>query len=89
MELIEITWMRAIRIFWAWVWRGSLIAFPVIFAGGVLSGFGFLSSAGFGIAVNIIPQVIALAAYIIALKVWVLGKEFGDFKLMLVREEPN
>jgi uncharacterized protein YacL len=100
MEL-EITWKRAIRVYWAWLWRWVVtfvVAFAIMTASGFVIGFivGFTMSK-FGYQTEtiqsistilgvIIGLVAALIAPIFPLKK-ILGKDFGEFRLVLLAKD--
>ena len=85
MEFVQITWMRAIRIWWAVFWRALLILLPLSFALGYLGRL----IGGFGFAEPVLIVGISAVAFIIVFKIWVLGRNFGDFELLLMRETPK
>ena len=92
MEL-EITWKRAIRVWWSYLWR-NLITIVVALIAGMILGFiiGFIMGAmGFPIlAIQLVTAplgfIIGLAASVIPLKM-ILGKDFGEFRLVLLAKE--
>jgi hypothetical protein len=93
MEL-EVTWGRAARVWWAYFWRnlvavaaGSLIGIAL----GAILGF-ILGAAGaraetIRIAAFPIGIVVGLLVSIVPIRL-VLGKDFGAFRLVLLRN-PN
>lgn len=92
MEL-EITWKRVIKIWWAFFWRNILIVILSTIAGFII-GFS-LSFAGrlFGSpegTVSLFRQVLSiavgLALSLLPVK-WILGKDFGEFRLVLLHKE--
>ncbi len=94
MEL-EITWGRTLRVWWAYCWR-SLIAIVVAFILGAFIG----GIIGFIVAMIGLPQeiinfvglpigvMIGLAASIVPMKL-ILGKDFGEFHLVLLSKANN
>lgn len=87
-EFVEITWMRAVKVWWSLVWRGIL--------------FGFLGGAGIGFILGLImglikadPQTIkttcVIAGYIISIPIGiavtkaVLKKRYSGFKIALIK----
>jgi hypothetical protein len=95
MEL-EVTWGRAARVWWAYLWR-SLIAVLVGSLLGALAGvaLGFVLGA-----LGVAPEVIRRLSFVIGLVLgigvsivpirMILGKDFGEFRLVLLaaRETP-
>lgn len=94
MEL-EVTWKRALRVWWSYIWRsliaiilGLVVAIIVgVFLGLIMGVMGSSEqltsyvSNGFGF-------LIGLATSIIPIKL-ILNKSFGEFRLVLVRAEPE
>ena len=89
MEL-EVTWERAVRVWWAFLWRSIVAVFASMLICGIL-GFviGFVGTllhvpipVLYGL-VMILSFGIGLAISIVPLKL-ILGKDFGEFKLVLV-----
>jgi hypothetical protein len=93
MEL-EITFRRTIRIWWAYLWR-NLIAILVTVVVGFIVGFilGFIMGM-LGFSVQTIQLVTAPIGFLIGLAIsivplWmILGKDFGEFRLVLLANEP-
>lgn len=90
---VEITWGRVIRVWWAYLWR-NLIAIVLAAIAGGIAGFilGFIMGA-MGIAPKTIQIVAAplggllgLAFSVIPMKM-ILGKDFGQFRLVLVSKD--
>lgn len=89
MEL-EVTWNRAFRVWLAYLWR-SLIAIIAATLAGMAVGFviGFVMGAmGFSataIQLFTVPigVLIGLAISVVPLKM-ILGKDFGEFRLVLL-----
>ena len=93
MEL-EITWSRAVRIWWSYLWR-NLIAIVVAMLIGMVVGavIGFILGT-MGVPLRVIQIVVApigvvigLAVSIVPLKM-ILGKDFGEFRLVLLAKQP-
>jgi len=92
MEL-EVTWSRAVKVWWSYVWR-NLIAIIVSMIMGGIAGFiiGFVMTA-FGAAeetmkttVTIVGFIIGVAISIVPMKM-ILGMNFGEFRLVLLSNE--
>lgn len=92
MEL-EITWTRTIKVWWSYFWR-NLIAIVVAILAGAIIGFilGFImgtlgiSSQTIRFVVAPISGIIGLLISIVPMKM-ILGKNFGEFRLVLVSNE--
>jgi hypothetical protein len=90
MEL-EITWGRVARVWWAYLWRNLIAIIASLIAGAILGGIlGFmLGAAGvplgtIRIIVMPIGGILGIAISIFPMKM-ILGKDFGEFKLVLMR----
>ena len=87
MQELEITWQRAIRIWWAWLWRtlalsvvcGGLIGFAIGFFGAML---GFRSVAPLNMVVGIVVGVIAGVAMLVT----ALKKKYPGFRIALIAQ---
>lgn len=92
MEL-EVTWGRTIKVWWAYFWRSLIAAFFALLFSGLL-GFVLgivLYAAGVSpengrIYGGILGGVVGLLFSIIPMK-YILGKDFGEFKLVLLKKE--
>lgn len=90
---VEITWRRTIRIWWSYLWRHVIAIVAAMFAGGIVGGIiGFVMGA-LGADVRLIQiialpvgLVIGLGFSIVPLKM-ILGKNFGEFRLVLIKNE--
>lgn len=94
-DVIEATWGRVLRVCWSWAWRCAVTA--------VLLGllFDLARSAPLPVASNAAPTRVGSAPmdnalHLLALLILtvvpfrlILGKDFGDFRLALVREPPD
>src|SRR4030095_8632499 len=92
MEL-EITWSRAVRVWWSYVWR-NLIAIVVSMLVGMVIGavIGFILGA-MGVPVRVIQIVLAPIAFVMGMAIsivpmkMILGKDFGEFRLVLLGKQ--
>jgi len=92
MEL-DITWSRTIKVWWAYFWR-SLIAVIAAVIVGAIVGFilGFIMGAmrvdpdTIQYVASPIGAIIGIGFSIIPMKM-ILGKDFGQFRLVLVSKE--
>lgn len=89
MEL-EVTWKRVFRVWWAYLWRNLLAIVAAMLVGGVVGailgfvlGYAGVPADDIKVFVTPIGMVIGLAISIIPVKM-ILGKSFGDFRLILV-----
>ncbi len=96
MEL-EITWKRAARIWWSYIWRNIIAIIGAFVIGAIVGGvLGFIlgmlgaSTDTIKLIVQPIGFLIGLGISIIPLKL-ILGKNFGEFRLVLIStsEESN
>jgi len=94
MEL-EVTWGRAARVWWAYLWR-NLIA--VVLTGILGMVFGAILGLLLG-ATGVSPGVIQRAAFVLGILTGIavsvvpirliLGKDFGEFRLVLLASPPQ
>lgn len=91
MEL-EITWGRVVRIWWAYCWRNLIAIIVAMLVGAVIGGiFGFILGAAGASATTIkivvmpIGAILGLVISIFPMKM-ILGKDFGEFRLVLVQK---
>jgi len=92
MEL-EITWKRAIRIWWSYFWRNLLAVIASLFIGvivggviGLILGIAGVPPETIKIVCMPIGAIIGLALSVVPIKL-ILGKDFGEFRLVLVSKE--
>ncbi|MBM3163594.1 MAG: hypothetical protein FJZ79_09890 [Chlorobi bacterium] len=94
MEL-EITWKRAVRVWWSYLWR-NLTAIVVAMIIGMIFGFiiGFIMGA-MGFPILTIQLVTAPLGFVIGLGIsivpmkMILGKDFGEFRLVLLAKQTS
>ncbi|TKI70041.1 hypothetical protein FCU45_05390 [Sulfurimonas crateris] len=89
MEL-EVTWKRATRVWWAYLWRNLLALVASVAIGGVIGGIlGFIMGS-VGISIETIRIVTMPIGFILGLLIsivpikMILNKNFGEFRLVLV-----
>jgi hypothetical protein len=96
---LEVTWKRAIAVWWALCWRGILFAIGSAFAGGVIGGIiGFVVGFVCGtlgipnetslviIKTLIFPVGLVAGIFVAAFVVRLVlrKKNFGDFRIALI-----
>lgn len=89
MEL-EVTWGRAVKVWWSYFWRSMIAAVAAILIGilvGMILGF-ILALMGASLEVvqtfsGIVGGLIGLLASIVPFKL-ILGKDFGEYRLVLL-----
>ena len=89
MEL-EVTWGRAVRVWWAYMWRNLLAIVATIAAGGA-AGFliGFVMGAAgvpiktIQVASTVVGAILGLAISVVPVKL-ILGRDFGEFRVVLL-----
>ena len=91
MEL-EITWGRVVRIWWAYLWRNLIAVLVAMLIGALIGGIlGAILGAAevppqtINIVVAPIASILGLAISIFPMKM-ILGKDFGEFRLVLVKK---
>lgn len=94
MEL-EVTWKRAAKIWFAYLWRNILAIIGAVIIGAIVGGlFGFIlgmlgaSKETIQVVVAPIGFIIGIGISIVPLKL-ILGKDFGEFRLVLVESSPS
>lgn len=93
MEL-EVTWKRAAKVWWAYLWRNIIAIIVAIIIGGVI-GFiiGFIlaivgvSSQTIQFITTLIGMIIGLLISIVPVKM-ILAKDYGEFRLVLLQTNP-
>ena len=92
MEL-EVTGGRAIRVWWAYLWRNILAVIVAMFVGGLLGGVLGLIMGALGASERMIQVVGAPIGFVIGMVIsivpikMILGKDFGEFRLVLLAKE--
>lgn len=92
MEL-EVTWRRAIRVWWAYFWRNFIAIVAAIVLGAVVGGvLGFILGA-VGVPLKTIQLItmpiglmLGLGMSVVPVKM-ILGKDFGEFRLLLMPKQ--
>lgn len=92
---MEVTWGRAGLVWWAYIWRLLLCGIASAVVGGIVGGL-----LGFVLGMLRVPKeaiifvslpvglVIGAASSIIPMKM-ILGKDFGEFRLLLVAKQTS
>lgn len=94
MEILEVTWKRVFQVWWAYLWRNVLITIFGMIAGMLI---GFVIGC-LGVALQIQPATLRPIIFIICFLIglflsavpmkMILRKEFGEFKICLIRKGP-
>lgn len=94
MEL-DVTWKRAIRVWWAYLWRSLIAVIVASVLAGIVGGIiGFIMSMmgadreSIPIFVMPIGMLIGILISIVPIKL-ILGKDFGEFRLVLIQSAPD
>lgn len=92
MEL-EVTWKRATKVWWSYLWRNLTALVAAMVIGGIIGAiFGFVLGA-LGVSVETIQVIVMPIGAIIGLLIsivpikMILGKNFGEFRLVLVQDK--
>lgn len=92
MEL-EITWKRAARVWWSYLWRNLLAVLGAMVIGGLMGGAIGLAMGIAGaspttvkIVTTPIGALLGLLISIVPVRL-ILGKDFGEFRLVLVAND--
>jgi len=93
MRVVEITFRRLLRIWWALLWRNVVATACCMVAGG---GVGFVVGyflGSMGVPTGVIQILWGALGAILGFTCtfvpvwWVLGKDFGEFRLVLVAKD--
>ena len=90
MNELEVTWGKATKIWWSMAWRGVLVGLLGGFIAGLFIGF---IGAALGISEQTISALATLSGLVVGIPIgiwvvkYVLGKKFGDFRIVLVELE--
>jgi len=92
MQELEVTWGRTLRIYWALVWRGTLLCGLAGFVVGFLFGFAFALAGRNDLIETWWFAYLATPLWIF-IAIWLLRyvmrkKTFADFRIALVPAEP-
>jgi ABC-type sugar transport system permease subunit len=89
MEL-EATWERTVQVWWAYFWRNLVCAVVALvtsvivgFVAGIVLRLAGVSPGAMEFAVGVLGGLIGLAISIVPFK-FILGKDFGAFRLVLL-----
>lgn len=86
MQELEVTWMRAIKVWWSMVWRVVAVSILVGIAISVVVGF-IAGIFGYKEDVQVLTQLLGVITGI-PIGIWamkvVLGKEYADFRVALL-----
>ena len=92
---MEVTWGRAAMVWWAYIWRLLLCAVASSLLGAVAGGIiglvmGLLRAPREAILFVSLPigLMIGTLSSIVPMKL-ILGKDFGEFRLLLVSKQPS
>ncbi|UCF81808.1 MAG: hypothetical protein JSV08_01320 [Acidobacteriota bacterium] len=80
---LEVTWGRTVRVWWAYLWRSMLITFIIGFVMGLLQAQGAFNS---DLPIQLVGIIISLAFSLVVMKM-ILGKDFREFRLVLIRKD--
>jgi len=92
MEL-EITWNRAVRVWWSYLWRNLIAIVVAMLVGGLVGFIGGLVMGALGASIETVQFVTAPMGAIIGLLIsivpmkMILGKDFGEFRLVLLKKD--
>ncbi|MBI5110122.1 MAG: hypothetical protein HZA62_15410 [Rhodocyclales bacterium] len=90
---VEITWNKVIRVWWAYAWRNVIAIVVAAIAGGIVGFILGLIMGAMGVGLSTIQYItaplggiIGLGLSVIPMKM-ILGKDFGQFRLVLVAKD--
>jgi hypothetical protein len=87
MKLVEVTWKRVIKVWWSFIWRGTLFGFIggfiVGFIIGLIAGVAGGDSNTIGRLAQIGGGIIGIPIGIVVMRI-VLRKQYSDFRIALI-----
>ncbi|MDO8328853.1 MAG: hypothetical protein Q7T36_00075 [Fluviicoccus sp.] len=89
---VEITWGRVFRIWWAYLWRNLIAIIAAMIIGGIIGGILGAILGAMGVSLSTIQMIAGPIGLICGLMIsvfpikMILGKDFGDFRLVLIRK---
>lgn len=93
MEL-EVTWGRALRVWWAFFWRNLVGIVIAVLLSAVIGALLNVVLSAAGVSPETVSRVampfgvmLGIAASVVPIKL-ILGRGFGDFRLVLVSRQP-
>lgn len=92
MEL-EVTWGRAAKVWWAYLWRNLIALVVGMILGGVMGFVLGIIMGALGFEAQTIQYVITPIGFLMGIAIsivpikMILGKDFGQFRLVLVSKE--
>ena len=88
---MEVTWGRAIKVWWAFQWRYLITLIAAGFIGGTLALIlgAIMGMAGPAVAESFgLNFILAFVVSLVPIKS-LLGKDFGEFNLVLIQKTDN
>lgn len=86
---VEVTWKRALKVWWSLMWRGLLFGFLAGAALGMLTGVILAMAGATSETVMLVGRIEGVMVGVlvgIAVTKHVLGKRFSEFRIALVQE---
>lgn len=88
MQELEITWQRAVHIWWAWLWRAIALSFVCGIAIGFVLGFvgamlGFDDLTVLSVVLGLVVSVVSGVAMLVT----ALKKNYPGFRVALVAQQ--
>lgn len=90
---IEITWNRAVQVWWSYLWRSLIAGVVSMIIGMIIGGIiGFIMGAmdfpilAIQLIAGLLGLVIGLGISVVPMKM-ILGKDFGEFHLVLLAKQ--
>lgn len=86
MDKLDITWGRAVKIWWAFFWRGILYTFLITFPVGIVIG---VVAAMLDVVEHVKPYASLIGMIMsVPIGIWIVrivfSKQFSDFRIVLV-----
>lgn len=90
MNEIKPTFKHALRVWWSYLWRNLLMIVAAMLVGGIVGAVLGGVLGVLGVPLETIKLIVAPIGAVIGLALsifpiyWILGKDFGSFRLILV-----
>ena len=81
MEELEVTWLRAATVWWAFIWRSLLIGFGIGFVAAVVATITGYDAQGLWVSGLIYCTLIPIGIWLFK---YILTKQFNGFRIALV-----
>ena len=95
MTEIDPTFTMVLQVWWSYAWRNLLMILVSIVLGAIIGFICGILGAAIGLAPSTIRIVVMPIGFLMGLALsvlpmyWIIGKDYGDFRLILVSNYPT